>query len=142
MILACLGLTFLLLWPSIAAAQTDIVEDVGQLTGEPTRVVWVQDQSPDNGDTIVTGKLLKLMGFDSRDGRGERPILNEVQNYAKPLFTPDGKQIVFSDRYRKECMDAGRHSHQITVDSAGSLMAHIEISTCIRPNRRLDGKCP
>ncbi len=80
----------------------DAAADVNTLIGAHTRVVWVQDQSSSNGDTLALGRELKLMGFDSQDGKGERAILVEIQNYAKPLFTPDGKRVVYSDRYSKE----------------------------------------
>ncbi|HVW00739.1 MAG TPA: LamG-like jellyroll fold domain-containing protein, partial [Planctomycetaceae bacterium] len=42
------------------------------------------------------------MGFDSRDGRGERAILGDVKNFAKPMLSPDGERVVFSDRYAKQ----------------------------------------
>lgn len=83
-------------------AHAESAQDLGALTGAHTRVVWVQDQSAGNNDTLAQGRELKLMGFDSRDGRGERAILDSVQNYAKPLITPDGKRVVYSDRYSKE----------------------------------------
>jgi hypothetical protein len=37
------------------------------------------------------------MGYDSNDGRGERPILAKPANYAKPLITPTGRRVVFSN---------------------------------------------
>jgi Concanavalin A-like lectin/glucanases superfamily len=83
-------------------AQGDPVVSLAELTSAHTRVVWVQDQSSTNGDTLALGRELKLMGFDSADGRGERAILDSIQNYAKPLLTPDGKRVVFSDRFSKE----------------------------------------
>src|SRR5262249_14312337 len=55
-----------------------------------------------NDDSVALGQELKLMGFDSQDGKGERPILGETRNYAKPLLTPDGQRVVYSDRYSKE----------------------------------------
>lgn len=87
-------------WSSLAGG--DAAKDIAALTNAQTRVVWVQDQNNSNGDTLALGRELKLMGFDSQDGRGERAILNEVQNYAKPLLTSDGKRVVYSDRYSKE----------------------------------------
>jgi hypothetical protein len=36
------------------------------------------------------------MGFDSQDGRGERPILTERRSYMKPMLTGRGDRIVFS----------------------------------------------
>lgn len=85
-----------------AVARADTAQELGALTRAHTRVVWVQDQSAANNDTLALGRELKLMGFDSRDGRGERAILGGVQNYAKPLLTPDGKRVVYSDRYSKD----------------------------------------
>src|SRR5437899_2671484 len=37
-----------------------------------------------------------------RLGRAERTLLAEVRNYVKPLFTPDGKRVIYSDRYGKD----------------------------------------
>ncbi|MBS0263722.1 MAG: hypothetical protein JSS02_17405, partial [Planctomycetes bacterium] len=95
------GALWLWAWavPTIAA---EPLIDLPTLTGARTRVVWVQDQSPNHNDTIALGRELKLMGFDTQDGRGERPILETIQNYSKPLLTPDGQRIVFSDRINKE----------------------------------------
>ena len=84
-------------------AQQPAGQTVQQLTGEQTRVVWVQDQSPENKDSIALGRSLRLMGFDSSDASGERVVLSELRNYSKPLLTPDGQRIVFSDRHRREC---------------------------------------
>ena len=41
---------------------------------------------------------LQLVGYDSRDGKGERIICGERANYYRPLITPDGERIVFSNR--------------------------------------------
>ncbi len=71
---------------------------VEALTGSRTRVVWVDDHG-DLRDYQARGtnRMLRLMGYDSRDGRGVRPILEELSNYAKPMLTPSGRQVVFSD---------------------------------------------
>ena len=61
------------------------------------RVAWTQDLG-DGIDIFSFGEELTLMGFDSRDGRGERVILREPGSYAKPLITPSGDEIVFSMR--------------------------------------------
>lgn len=87
----------------VCPAQQTLGQSLQELTGEHTRVVWVQDQSPDNSDSIAVGRSLRLMGFDCRDTLGERLILGDLRNYSKPLLTPDGERIVFSDRHRREC---------------------------------------
>lgn len=70
-------------------------------TGAHTRVVWVQEQGG-GGDTYGFGENFKLMGYDSRDGKKERPLLKESQNFYKPIITPDGKSVVVSSRSRHE----------------------------------------
>ncbi|RPI87789.1 MAG: hypothetical protein EHM42_04900 [Planctomycetaceae bacterium] len=70
-----------------------------EMTGAHSRLVWVQDQSDAQTDTLARGKKLRLMGIDSRDGRGERALRGSIQNYAKPLLTPDGSQVVYSDHF-------------------------------------------
>lgn len=65
--------------------------------GARMRVVWVQDGG-DGSDPFAKGARLRLMGYDSGDGAGERVILGALRNYAKPLITPGGDRVVFSDR--------------------------------------------
>ncbi len=64
------------------------------------RVVWVQDMG-DGRDVETTGSNLRLMGLDSGDGKGEREILGKG-NYAKPLITPRGDRVVYTDLIRKK----------------------------------------
>lgn len=68
-----------------------------QFTGTHTKVVWIQEQG-NGGDTFAFGSAFKLMGYDSRDGKGERPLLDETANFYKPILTPDGKKVVVSSR--------------------------------------------
>ncbi len=65
------------------------------------RVAWIQDMG-DGGDPFGGGGNLRLMGLDTVDGRGERVILGSLGNYAKPLITPRGDRVVYSDRIRKK----------------------------------------
>lgn len=65
------------------------------------RIVWVQDVG-DGSDFSATGNNLRLMGLDSWDGQGERVISATVGNYAKPLITPRGDRVVYTDRVRKK----------------------------------------
>jgi len=65
------------------------------------RVVWVQDMG-DGRDVFAQGGNLRLMGLDTGDGQGERVILGTVGNYAKPLITPRGDRVVYTDRLRKK----------------------------------------
>jgi hypothetical protein len=82
-----------------AACSTETREgpssELRRFTGSPTRVVWVQQ---DGKDPYALGDNLALMGFDTEDGRGERPIVAQRGSYVKPFFTPRGNRIVFSRR--------------------------------------------
>ena len=69
--------------------------------GARMRVVWVQDMG-DNRDVFAQGGSLRLMGLDTSDGQGERAILGTPGNYSKPLITPRGDRVVYSDRAQKK----------------------------------------
>lgn len=74
-----------------------------ELAGAPARVVWVQDLG-DGTDTGLESDNLRLMGFDSGDKRGEHAILAAPGNYARPLITPQGDRVIFSDRHARRIM--------------------------------------
>jgi Concanavalin A-like lectin/glucanases superfamily len=97
----CLGFVALgvMLASQQAARSASSIADgasVETFTGGHTRVVWVTDAR--NKDSFAERNQLQLMGYDSRDGQGERIICAERANYYRPLITPDGDQIVFSNR--------------------------------------------
>ncbi len=75
--------------------------DLRALAGAHARVVWCQQVAGDGADTYALGGGLALMGYDTDDGRGERQLLPAVTNYHKPLLTPDGARVVFSDHFAK-----------------------------------------
>jgi hypothetical protein len=68
-----------------------------EMTGARTKVVWVQDLSDAGNDTFARGESLRLMGLDTNDRKGERAILSKLSNYSKPLITPSGDKVVYSD---------------------------------------------
>lgn len=80
-----------------AAEEVAPAAAVKALTAAPTRVVWCQDAG-DGSDAGAKFEQLRLMGFDTEDGRGERAILSKLSNYAKPLLAPRGDRVVFSNR--------------------------------------------
>jgi len=73
---------------------------VEKFTGGHTRVVWLTDS--ENKDSFAERDRLQLVGYDSRDGKGERVIWGDRANYYRPLITPDGQQIVFSNRQTRK----------------------------------------
>lgn len=74
-----------------------VAAELGAWMGKHARLAWVQDQGK-GSDTFAHGKELSLYGFDSKDGKGERLLVKGVGSYFKPIFTPDGKQVIYSDR--------------------------------------------
>jgi hypothetical protein len=70
--------------------------DVRDFTGAPTRVVWIQDTGP-TACTFSEKPSIRLMAFDTEDGKGEHPILPDIGWYAKPLLTADGNRVVFAN---------------------------------------------
>ncbi len=74
----------------------------GTISSEHFRVVWVQDTSADGRDVLATGDQMRLMAYDSRDGGGERVLLDSAGYYCKPLLSPDGSQIIYSDHRARQ----------------------------------------
>ena len=88
--------------PHRATASQTTADDreVEKFTGGHTRVVWLTDA--ENRDSFAGTDRLQLVGYDSRDGKRERIICAERANYHRPLITPDGEQIVFSNRQKRQ----------------------------------------
>jgi len=74
----------------------DTASDIRQLMGAPTRVVWIQDAGP-TACVYSEKPTIRLMGFDTEDGKGERAILPDIGWYGKPLLTADGNRVVFAN---------------------------------------------
>ena len=68
-----------------------------QVDDRSTRVVWTRDTGKGTDFFSLSNRLI-LMGYDSRDGRGERVLLKRRASYAKPLITPSGNEIVYTLR--------------------------------------------
>ncbi|MFN0130431.1 MAG: hypothetical protein ACKV19_27530 [Verrucomicrobiales bacterium] len=77
------------------------------LGGSPARVVWVADTSTETTDTFADGETLHLMGWDTREG-GPRRLIANAGNFARPLLTPDGRHVVFTEK-RLQRRDGARH---------------------------------
>jgi hypothetical protein len=90
--------------------------------GRPVRIVWVENRGAAGAaDPFANSRDLRLGGFDSRTG-GYRAISREEGNYARPLLTPGGGQVVFTD---KGTAAQGKHKtfsprmHVINWDGTG-----------------------
>jgi hypothetical protein len=98
-------------------------QEVEKLTGAHTRVAWQRDMI-DGKRVDGYGERFVLMGYDSRDGRGVRTILGETGSYMRPLITPDGQRIVFTDTARgKICVVNwdGSERREVADGVAGAL---------------------
>lgn len=79
-----------------AAALADPAKDLRALTGAPSRVAWVRHLG-DGKDIFTTTNDNRLMGFDTEDGKGEREILAADGNYHRPMITPAGSRLIYSN---------------------------------------------
>ena len=77
------------------AAGKGLAASVRELTGAHTRIVWLRD-SGENPASWGGGPGTRLMGFDTDDGKGIRPILPYVGGYSWAYFTPDGQGVAFT----------------------------------------------
>lgn len=66
------------------------------LTGARTRLVWVQDVL-NRDDHAVRKTLTVLVGLDTDEYPGERQLLPRPGRFTKPLLTPCGDRVVFTD---------------------------------------------
>jgi hypothetical protein len=72
-------------------------DDLLRLTGARTKIVWSQQAEGDARDVFARGEQLILMGLDTAERRGARALSAKPGNYHRPLITPDGSRVVFSD---------------------------------------------
>lgn len=103
-------------------ASTTGVDRVEELTGAHTRVVWVQDLGQ-GGNPGALGDNLRLMGFDSQDGHGQRIILAGPASFAKPYITPRGDRVVYTDRSRNAAMVVNWDGSGLREVTAGTGLA-------------------
>ena len=90
-------LTCLLCSHSSIAQNTDLQK----VTGKQTRVVWVRDFSGKDRHSNANEYKSKIVGFDSKEGK-EHVILDQLDGYTKPLFTPNGDRVVFTNLHDKQ----------------------------------------
>ncbi len=88
---------------SDAAAPTDVAAALRELAGGPTRVVWCRQVAGEGGDPFATNAWYSLMAFDTEAG-GERVLLPGPRSIRKPLLSPDGEWVVFTDYLRGRVM--------------------------------------
>ncbi len=82
-----------------AARSSDVIGALRELAGGPARVVWCRQVAGDGGDPFATNAWYALMSFDTERG-GERVLLTGPRSVRKPLLSPDGAWVVFTDYVR------------------------------------------
>lgn len=76
-------------------------KEVEAYTGAHTRIVWSEVNKKDDSDSFALSDRLVLKGIDTRDGRGERPVLDVLGNYSRPILSSDGEVILYTDKNTK-----------------------------------------
>lgn len=79
----------------------DTAKQVGDWLGGRAKLAWLQDQGKGT-DTLARGNDLRLYGYDTEDGEGERQLTSFKGNLFKPLIAPDGESVIISDRKKRE----------------------------------------
>ena len=100
LLLSIIGCLIFLAFHGVAFSGT--ASKISELTGGKTRIVWTQDMGPGSNDVSLTTSSHRLMGFDTDINEGPVPIIRRLSNYWKPLITPDGQHIVFSEFNKKK----------------------------------------
>lgn len=80
-----------------ADPETREAAELRRLAGAPARIVWARQVQRGSRDVFIRGDNFQLMGLDTEDRLGKRILLHEHGNYHKPLITPRGDRVVFSD---------------------------------------------
>ncbi len=93
---------------------TGTAAKIRKITGSQTRFVWLQGSKGHH--YTGPGNLTRLMAFDTDDDLGERQVIPSKKSFSKPILTPDGQGIVFSDRNKNN-----RHCYLVNWDGSSLL---------------------
>lgn len=113
----------LLILPGVSSVTAkSSVNQLGKWTGKHTKMVWVQDHGGGT-DALAHGNKLKLYGYDSKDGKGERLLVPQAGNFFKPFFTPDGSHVIVSNRAARQMYLIEWETGKVTELGAGVAVA-------------------
>ncbi len=71
-------------------------ERIQAFTGRRTKVAWMQ--TPHHTDWYGVMGQGSVMVLDTADGEGERLLFENSGGASKPMITPDGEQVIFTDQ--------------------------------------------
>ncbi len=81
--------------PRITATEP-LSRKIEEFVGGQAKMVWARQGKNTKPDIFARYDGLELWGIDTRDGKGARKILPEQSNYARPLISPSGNDIIFT----------------------------------------------
>ncbi len=81
-------------------------------SGAPARLVWIQQVDGNGDDPFCWERRHVLMALDTEDPGGERVLLDRVDNYHRPILSPSGSQVIFSQH-------TSRRYYRIQWDGTG-----------------------
>lgn len=73
-----------------------LLKQIEAFTGGRTKLVWNECLNPRRADpfSFTDGQALKVL--DTRDPRGEHQLLDQNDNFSRPLISPDGETILYT----------------------------------------------
>lgn len=70
--------------------------------GRHVKAVWARYFGGGANDVYTNHSRLRLWGIDTRDNLGPREIVGHTDNYSRPLISPDGEFIIYTDKNPEE----------------------------------------
>jgi len=71
---------------------------IEEFTGGHTKMVWSKHVGGGSTDVHLSYTKHQLWGIDTRDGKGIRQVVEVTNNYGRPLITPGGESIVWTNK--------------------------------------------
>ena len=89
--------------PGVSEVKDEVSRNILRLTGgRRVRLVWAEVSSA-NDLMVTNGRSTLLYGLDTGEEDGQRLIFEEKGGYSKPIFTPSGQQILYTNQQTGKC---------------------------------------
>ena len=76
----------------------EVSKKIEAVTGNHSKLAWYQYLGK-SSDSLGNGNQHQLWGIDTQDGLGVRVILEKKSSYVRPLISPDGKWIIYTNKH-------------------------------------------